>query len=72
MRARGLTPWIIATVLLCAGVGAWFGHRIGGGGPGIIALISATCGVLGSFVPGTVLRLAGRRRHGQRPRQGAA
>jgi hypothetical protein len=67
-----LTLWIIGTVLACAAIGAWCGHLIGGGGIGYIALISATCAVLGSFVPGAVrwarLRLSGQ----QPPHRGAA
>jgi hypothetical protein len=51
-----LTPWIIGVVLACAAVGAWFGHEIGDGGAGNMALISATCAVLGSFLPGAILR----------------
>jgi hypothetical protein len=65
-----LTPWILASVLACAVLGAWFGHQLGDGRAGNVALISATCAVLGSFVPGAVrwllTRLQGRRppRHG--------
>jgi hypothetical protein len=39
-------------MLACAALGAWGGHQIGDGGPGSIALVSATCAVLGSFLPG--------------------
>jgi uncharacterized protein YcfJ len=59
-----LTAWIIGTALMCAALGAWVGHLLGDGGGGDIALISATCGVLGSFLPGAVrwsrVRLRGR------------
>ena len=72
MQARRLTPWIIATVLVSAGLGAWGGRHVGGGGAGNIALISATCAVLGSFLPGTAARIATRLRDRNRPRQGAA
>jgi hypothetical protein len=51
-----LTPWIIGVVLVCAAIGVWFGHQIGDGGAGNMALIGATCAVLGSFLPGAVLR----------------
>lgn len=57
-----LTPWIIVAVVACAALGAWFGHNIGDGGAGNIALISATCAVLGSFLPGAVLWLRARLR----------
>ncbi len=66
MFRQRLTLWIIGTVLVCAAVGAWFGHLLGGGGGGYIALISATCAVLGSFVPGAVRWVTVRLR-GQRP-----
>jgi hypothetical protein len=66
VKLRVLTIWIIAMVLVCAALGAWAGHHIGAGGPGNIALIAATCAVLGSFVPNAVVwahgRLRGRRR----------
>jgi hypothetical protein len=61
-----LALWIIATAAACAAIGAWFGHLLGGGGGGNIALISATCAVLGSFLPGAV-RWARSRLRGQRP-----
>jgi hypothetical protein len=67
VKLRRLSIWIIATVLVCAALGAWAGHHVGGGGPGNIALIAATCAVLGSFVPNAVvwvcLRLRGRGQH---------
>jgi len=75
---QGITAWIIATVVVCAGLGALAGHHVGDGGGGNIALISATCAVLGSFLPGGVLRLRARLRTRARPgdrgrtRQGAA
>ena len=63
-----LAPWIVVTVVACAALGAWGGHQIGDGGVGNIALISATCAVLGSFVPGAVLWLRNRlRSRGHRP-----
>jgi hypothetical protein len=55
-------------VLVCAALGAWAGHHVGDGGPGNIALIAATCAVLGSFVPNAVLWVRGRLRgRGQHP-----
>jgi hypothetical protein len=75
---QGITAWIIGTVLVCGALGALAGHHIGDGGGGNIALISATCAVLGSFLPGSVLQLRARLRArarpdgGGRPRQGAA
>jgi hypothetical protein len=75
---QGITAWIIAAVVVCAALGALAGHHVGGGGAGNIALISATCAVLGSFLPGSVLLLRARLRprakpgDGGRPRQGAA
>jgi hypothetical protein len=70
VKRRRLTIWITAMALVCAGLGAWAGHHIGGGGPGNIALIAATCAVLGSFLPNTVLWLRSRLRGG--PHQGRA
>jgi hypothetical protein len=59
-----LALWIIGTALACAALGAWVSHLLGDGGGGDIALISATCAVLGSFLPGafrwTRVRLRGR------------
>ena len=72
MLRQRLTFWIIGSVLACAALGAWAGHLLGGGGSGNIALVSATCAVLGSFLPGAV-RWARVRLRGQRPpRPGAA
>jgi uncharacterized protein YcfJ len=67
-----LTPWIIGTVALCAALGALLGHQVGDGGGGYIALISATCAVLGSFLPGAAAWAWTRRRHHGRPGRGAA
>jgi hypothetical protein len=65
-----LTAWIIGTVLVCAALGALFGHHVGDGGSGNIALISATCAVLGSFLPGTVARIWARLHSRGRPSPG--
>jgi hypothetical protein len=72
VHRQHLTPWIIGTVLVCAALGAWSGHHIGDGGSGNIALISATCAVLGSFLPGAATWIWARLRGRGRPRQGAA
>jgi hypothetical protein len=72
VQRQRLTPWIIGTALLCGALGAWFGHQIGDGGGGTIALISATCAVLGSFLPGAALWLRAWLRDHGRPHQGAA
>lgn len=78
MYRQGITAWIIGAVVVCAGLGALAGHQLGDGRAGNVALISATCAVLGSFLPGTVLVLRTRLRtrakpgDGGRPRQGAA
>jgi uncharacterized protein YcfJ len=75
---QGITAWIIATVVVCAALGALAGHQLGDGRAGNIALISATCAVLGSFLPGSVLLVRTRLRNrakpgdGGRPRAGAA
>jgi hypothetical protein len=66
VQRQRLTPWIIGTVLLCAAFGAWFGRHVGDGRGGYVALIGATCGVIGSFLPGAVLWLrAWLRDHGK-------
>ena len=72
MHRQRLTPWIIGTVALCAALGAWFGHHVGDGRGGYVALISATCGVIGSFLPGAVLWLRSRLRDHGKPRRGTA
>jgi hypothetical protein len=72
MRQPRLTPWIIGVVVLFGALGALIGHHVGDGGGGSIALISATCAVLGSFVPGAVHWARARRRDQGRPRRGAA
>jgi hypothetical protein len=72
VHPQRLTLWITGTVLLCAALGALAGHHIGDGGTGNIALISATCAVLGSFIPGGAARLAARLRSRKPPHRGAA
>jgi len=65
-----LLPWIACSALICAGLGAWGGQQLGDGRSGNIALISAACAVLGSFLPGAV-RWARARLHDGRPHHGA-
>jgi hypothetical protein len=72
VHPQRLTPWIIGTMLICAVLGGWWGHHIGGGGTGNMVLFGATCGVLGSFLPGTATKIWARLRGRNRPRQGAA
>jgi hypothetical protein len=72
VHRQRLTLWIIGTVLAFAALGAWGGHLLGGGGSGYIALMSATCAVLGSFVPGAVRWASLRVRGQQPPHRGAA
>lgn len=62
MNRQFLTPWIIASVLVFAGLGAWGGLQIGDGGPGNIALLCATGAVLGSFLPNAVIWVRARLR----------
>jgi len=66
-----LVLWIIGSALVCAGLGAWGGQQLGDGRGGNVALISAACAVLGSFLPGTISRIRARL-HSRPPRQGAA
>jgi hypothetical protein len=72
VHRQRLALWIVATMLVCAAAGAWFGHQIGNGGTGNIALVSATCAVLGSFLPGAVRWARVRLRGQQPPHRGAA
>jgi uncharacterized protein YcfJ len=72
VQRQRVTQWIIGIAVLCAALGALLGHHVGDGGGGNIALISATCAVLGSFLPGAALRVHGRLRDHDRPRRGAA
>jgi hypothetical protein len=54
--------WIVAAAAACAALGAWLGSHLGDGETGMIALTGATCGVLGSFLPNSVLWVRGRAR----------
>jgi hypothetical protein len=67
VQRQGLAVWIIVAVAACAGLGAWLGRHVGSGNFGNIALIGATCAVLGSFLPGVVLWIRARLRGRGRP-----
>ena len=64
--------WIAAMIAIFAALGGWLGSRIGDGGTGMVVLIAATLGVLGSFLPGTVLRVVSLLRRPGEPPHGAA
>jgi hypothetical protein len=72
VQRQRLGVWIILAMAACAALGAWLGSHIGGGGTGMMALIGATLGVLGSFLPGSVIRIRGRLRRAGGPHQGPA
>jgi hypothetical protein len=55
-----MTGWITAAVAACGALGGWAGSHLGDGRVGMISLTGATCGVLGSFLPGGLLRIADR------------
>ena len=63
--------WILGSAVVFAGLGAWGGSQLGDGRVGHIALISAVCAVLGSFLPGAI-RWARTRRHDRPPHRGPA
>jgi hypothetical protein len=72
VQRQRLTPWIVVTVVLCAALGAFLGHHVGDGGGGNVVLISLTCAVLGSFVPGAMQWVRARLRDRGRPDRGPA
>ncbi|HYK26478.1 MAG TPA: hypothetical protein VEV61_00795 [Streptosporangiaceae bacterium] len=72
MRQREVRVWIIVAVVACAGLGAWLGDRISAGDGGTTALISISCAVLGSFVPGAIIWLRSRLRDRNPGHHGAA
>ena len=72
VQRQRLTPWITGSAVLFAALGAWCGRHVGDGGGGNVALISATCAVLGSFLPGAVIWVRARLRDHGRPHRGAA
>jgi hypothetical protein len=71
-RSARVVIWIAAMIALFAALGGWLGSHIGDGGPGMVALIAATLGVLGSFLPGSVLRVVSLLRRPGGPPHGAA
>jgi hypothetical protein len=72
VQRHRLSIWIIVVIAACAAVGAWLGSHLGDGGTGMMALIGATFGVLGSFLPGSVTWVRSRIRSSGGPHQGAA
>jgi hypothetical protein len=72
VQRQRISVWIIVVVAVCAALGAWAGSHLGDGHIGMVALIGATCGVLGSFLPGSVTWVVARVRRSGGPRQGAA
>ena len=72
MQRPRIGVWIIATVAACAAAGAWLGGHLGDGKTGMIALVGATFGVLGSFLPGSVLWVRDRVRRAGGPPHGAS
>jgi hypothetical protein len=66
-----IAVWIVLAVAACAALGGWAGSHVGGGHVGMVALIGATCGVLGSFLPGGVLWVRDRLRRPSGPGHGA-
>lgn len=61
-----MTLLIPAIALACAGLGLWLGTTIADD-TGSIVLVTAGCGVLGSFAPGTIRWLADGTRGRDRP-----
>jgi len=57
-----------------AALGGFLGSHLGGGHTGMVVLIAGTLGVLGSFLPGSVVWIRDRVRRAARPgpRQDAA
>jgi hypothetical protein len=53
MQVRRMTLVIVVVALACAGLGALLGTAVADDA-GSIVLITAGCGVLGSFAPGTI------------------
>jgi hypothetical protein len=72
VQRQRLGVWIVVVVAACTALGGWAGSNLGDGQFGMVALIGATCGVLGSFLPGGVLWVRDRVRGPGGPRQGAA
>jgi hypothetical protein len=64
--------WIVVAAATCAALGAWLGSHLDDGNTGMVALVGATAGVLGSFLPNSVLWVRARLRRTGGPSQGAA
>jgi L-lactate permease len=71
-RGPGLVIWIAVVIAACAALGGWLGSQLGDGGTGMVVLVAATLGVLGSFLPGSVLRAVSRLRRSGGPPHGPA
>jgi hypothetical protein len=61
-----MTLLIVAVATVCAGLGLWLGTTVADD-TGSIVLITAGCGVLGSFAPGTIRWIAGEAAKRDRP-----
>lgn len=72
MQRQRIGVWIIAAAAACAALGAWLGSHLDDGNTGMVALIGATGGVLGSFLPNSVVWVRGRLRRPGGPTRGAA
>jgi hypothetical protein len=64
--AQHPTLLIVAVAAVCAGLGLWLGTAVAND-TGSIILITAGCGVLGSFAPGTIRWIAGGAARRDRP-----
>ena len=72
MQRQRIGVWIVVAAAACAALGAWLGSHLDDGNTGMVALIGATAGVLGSFLPNSVLWVRARLRRSGGPSQGAA
>lgn len=72
MQRQRIGPWIVAAAVTCAALGAWLGSNLGDGAAGMITLVGATSGVLGSFLPNSVIWVRGRVRRPGGPSRDAA
>lgn len=72
MQRQRIGVWIVVAAAICAALGAWLGSHLDDGNTGMIALIGATAGVLGSFLPNSVVWVRGRLRRPGGPTRGAA
>ena len=64
MQRQRISVWIIVAAAACAALGAWLGSNLDDGNTGMVALIGATCGVLGSFLPNATIWVRARLRRG--------